>query len=171
MTNKYIVLNKAVADWHQDRDTVSGSTIVHQFGKLAEEAMSEVCSAIRDGKVSELVDGIGDSMVVLNCMIQQISYNPADVITELPNEKSDEPEEVVIMDYVSSFGDIFHPIARGKGNAAILEAMQVFYTNLYVLALEFDLDPYECYAVAYNEIKDRKGKMIANVFVKESDID
>ena len=171
MTNKYIVLNKAVGQWHQDRDTVNGSTIVHQFGKLAEEAMSEVCRAIREENVSELIDGIGDSMVVLNCMIQQIGYSPDHVITELPHEKSSEPEEVVVMDFVSSFGDIFHPIARGKGNDVILEAMQVFYTNLYVLAIEFDVDPYTCYAVAYNEIKNRKGKMINNVFVKESDLD
>ncbi len=42
---------------------------------------------------------------------------------------------------------------------------------MVILAMQEDLDITECIEMAYNEIKDRKGKMINGVFVKEADID
>lgn len=41
---------------------------------------------------------------------------------------------------------------------------------LQILCLQLSLDFNECLQLAYNEIKDRKGKMIDGVFVKESDL-
>ena len=41
---------------------------------------------------------------------------------------------------------------------------------LTILSMQLDLDIEECIATAYEEIKDRKGKMIDGVFVKEEDL-
>lgn len=38
------------------------------------------------------------------------------------------------------------------------------------LSMQLDLDITECLEIAYNEIKDRKGKLINGVFVKEDDL-
>lgn len=38
------------------------------------------------------------------------------------------------------------------------------------LSMQLDLDITECLETAYNEIKDRKGKLINGVFVKEDDL-
>lgn len=38
------------------------------------------------------------------------------------------------------------------------------------LSMQLDLDITECLEIAYNEIKDRKGKLIDGVFVKEDDL-
>lgn len=42
--------------------------------------------------------------------------------------------------------------------------------TLIILAIQNDMDLYECLNTAYNEIKGRKGKTINGVFVKESDL-
>lgn len=42
--------------------------------------------------------------------------------------------------------------------------------TLIILALQSDMDIYECLNVAYDEIKDRTGKMVNGVFVKSSDL-
>lgn len=41
---------------------------------------------------------------------------------------------------------------------------------LVVLCTQLGVDYDECVRMAYNEIKDRKGKMIDGVYVKESDL-
>lgn len=42
--------------------------------------------------------------------------------------------------------------------------------TLIILAIQNDMDIYECLNTAYDEIKGRKGKMVNGVFVKESDL-
>ena len=41
--------------------------------------------------------------------------------------------------------------------------------TLIILAMQNDMDLYDCLNTAYKEIADRKGKTINGVFVKESD--
>jgi len=41
--------------------------------------------------------------------------------------------------------------------------------TLICISMQLDLDFNQCLNYAYNEIKDRKGKMINGVFVKEQD--
>ncbi len=169
-------LNQLVAQWHIDRDTVHGSTIVHQYGKLSEEIMGELADAIYQDDMHALKDAIGDAQVVLNCIIQQVGYNPNDVLILLPSEESMHTYHEVLLHLVSAFGNLFAPIARGKSNDVILEAIQVVYVNLVVLAERYDLCPVECYRVAWEGedgtqgIQHRKGKMINNIFVKEDDL-
>ena len=44
------------------------------------------------------------------------------------------------------------------------------YVVMTILSLQLGLDIEDCVQKAYNEIKERKGKMINGVFVKESDL-
>ena len=41
---------------------------------------------------------------------------------------------------------------------------------LTLIARQFGTNLEECYSLAYNEIKDRKGRMINGTFVKEQDL-
>lgn len=41
--------------------------------------------------------------------------------------------------------------------------------TLIILAAQHDLDVSECLAVAYDDIKDRKGVMLDGVFIKDTD--
>ena len=42
--------------------------------------------------------------------------------------------------------------------------------TLIILAMQNNMDLYECLNQAYSEIKNRQGKMINGVFVKEADL-
>ncbi|MDG0921657.1 hypothetical protein P6Y11_12995, partial [Enterococcus faecalis] len=42
--------------------------------------------------------------------------------------------------------------------------------TLIILAMQNNMDLYECLNQAYSEIKNRKGKMVNGVFVKEADL-
>lgn len=42
--------------------------------------------------------------------------------------------------------------------------------TLIILAMQNDMDLYECLNQAYSEIKNRQGEMVNGVFVKESDL-
>lgn len=52
----------------------------------------------------------------------------------------------------------------------IIDSIGDIYVVLTILAMQLNLDIEECIEQAYYEIKDRKGKMVNGVFVKESDL-
>lgn len=60
-------------------------------------------------------------------------------------------------------------MAKGKPEL-IKDALGDMYVVMTILAMQMNIDINECIDIAYNEIKDRKGKMIDGVFVKESDL-
>lgn len=53
---------------------------------------------------------------------------------------------------------------------ALKDAIGDTLVTIIVLAHQLDLDVTECLGIAYNEIKNRKGKMINGTFVKEGDL-
>ena len=70
---------------------------------------------------------------------------------------------------VEEFGELGEGMAKGK-HELIKDALGDMYVVMTILAMQMDIDINECIDIAYNEIKDRKGKMIDGVFVKESDL-
>lgn len=54
--------------------------------------------------------------------------------------------------------------------AALKDAIGDTLVTIIVLAHQLDLDVTECLGIAYEEIKNRKGKMINGTFVKEDDL-
>lgn len=60
--------------------------------------------------------------------------------------------------------------AMNKSNrVGIVDGIGDAFVVLVILSLQLDLDIAYCVQMAYNEIKDRRGRMINGVFVKESD--
>ena len=54
--------------------------------------------------------------------------------------------------------------------AALKDAIGDTLVTIIVLAYQLDLDVTECLSIAYDEIKNRKRKMINGTFVKEEDL-
>ncbi|GGP13516.1 MazG-like family protein [Oceanobacillus neutriphilus] len=66
-------------------------------------------------------------------------------------------------------GELFEGFA--KGNEDLLkDAIGDMYVVLTILSQQRGFTIEECIDLAYEEIKDRKGKMIDGVFVKEADL-
>ncbi|MGP6408660.1 MazG-like family protein [Streptococcus dysgalactiae subsp. equisimilis] len=53
---------------------------------------------------------------------------------------------------------------------ALVDAIGDSLVTLIVLSRQLNIDPVKSLEVAYNEIKNRKGKMINGTFVKEEDL-
>lgn len=67
------------------------------------------------------------------------------------------------------FGELFEGLAKGD-EALTKDALGDMYVVMTILSQQLGFDIEECIGIAYEEIKDRKGRMIDGVFVKESDL-
>lgn len=66
-------------------------------------------------------------------------------------------------------GELASGMARND-TELIVDSVGDTLVVLIGLCMQLDLDITESLEIAYNEIKDRKGKLINGVFVKESDL-
>lgn len=66
-------------------------------------------------------------------------------------------------------GELAGGIARGDLDI-VADSIGDMVVVLVGLCTQLEIDIKECIALAYNEIKDRRGKVINGVFVKEEDL-
>lgn len=70
---------------------------------------------------------------------------------------------------VEELGELAEGMAKDKPDM-IKDSIGDMYVVLTILSMQMGLDIEGCISLAYQEIKDRKGKMIDGVFVKEEDL-
>jgi NTP pyrophosphatase (non-canonical NTP hydrolase) len=68
---------------------------------------------------------------------------------------------------IEEAGELAGNIARGKDVRDDIGDMMVVLVNI---ATRNGYDLYDCLEVAWDDIKDRKGKMVDGVFIKEVDL-
>ena len=66
-------------------------------------------------------------------------------------------------------GELAEGINKNKKDL-IVDSIGDVYVVLVILCMQLDLDINDCIKVAYEEIKDRKGKLVNGLFVKEEDL-
>ena len=181
LQQKFSTLVKNVYDWAEARgiyDPTDGSRQYDQAVKLIEE-LGEMASGIKKNKRDVVQDSLGDIMVVIINVFYLGKYGTLD-ISKLPTNvdfnwsTTLEKEEIVkqneefftrLCKYLAaviessrqSMGVNFALIQNVIDCLFILEELQGFET---LSSLE----------MAWDTIKDRKGKMVNGVFVKEEDL-
>jgi NTP pyrophosphatase (non-canonical NTP hydrolase) len=70
---------------------------------------------------------------------------------------------------VEEVGEVAAALARNDQDA-LRDGIGDVVVTLIILALQNDMDLYECLNFAYDEIKERTGKLVNGVFVKSSDL-
>ncbi|WP_333781040.1 helix-turn-helix domain-containing protein [Streptococcus thermophilus] len=65
---------------------------------------------------------------------------------------------------------LLKPTKFNEPQTALKDAIGDTLVTIIVLAHQLDLDVTECLNIAYEEIKNRKGKIVNGTFVKESDL-
>lgn len=70
---------------------------------------------------------------------------------------------------VEETGEVAAALARNDQDA-LRDGIGDVAVTLIILALQNDMDLYECLNFAYDEIKGRTGNMVNGVFVKSSDL-
>ncbi|WP_288063133.1 MazG-like family protein [Rodentibacter caecimuris] len=163
-------LIKNIELWAEDRNLIEGSTPQKQFIKLMEE-FGELCSGVSKNKVDVVKDSIGDCFVVLTILNAQYR-----VESTKPNSHQShllEPTghfgahtlDEAILRAAAKIGQMANPSTR-NGDWDV----NALVNYLFLIAKMADLDFKECIQHAYDQIKNRKGKMIDGVFVKEGDL-
>lgn len=66
-------------------------------------------------------------------------------------------------------GEVAAGLARGNIDE-VKDGIGDVVVVLTILSMQLGTSIEECTTIAYNEIKDRRGKLIDGVFVKESDL-
>jgi|SRR5690625_1245398 len=67
------------------------------------------------------------------------------------------------------YGELCESFLKGYPDATE-DAIGDMYVVLTILCLQLDLDIEDCIEMAYEEIRDRKGKLVNGSFVKDSDL-
>ena len=67
------------------------------------------------------------------------------------------------------FGELCQGLAKGNRDL-VIDSIGDMFVVLTILSQQLGVNIEYCIGAAYEEIKDRKGKMINGVFVKESDL-
>lgn len=67
------------------------------------------------------------------------------------------------------FGELCKGLAKDKEDES-KDAIGDMFVVLTILSMQMGTSLEDCAALAYEEIKDRKGKMVNGVFIKESDL-
>lgn len=67
------------------------------------------------------------------------------------------------------FGEMFEGMAKDN-EELIKDALGDMYVVMTILSEQLGFTIEECIEIAYAEIKDRKGRMVDGVFVKEADL-
>jgi len=63
-------------------------------------------------------------------------------------------------------GELASAVAK-KNEDATIDAIGDVLVTIIILSYQLELNPWECLETAYEEIKNRKGKTIDGVFIKE----
>lgn len=68
------------------------------------------------------------------------------------------------------FGELCQGMAKNKPDQ-IEDSIGDMYVVMTILSMQLGVSIEDCILGAYEEIKDRRGKMVNGVFVKESDLE
>ena len=163
-------LIKNIEQWAEDRNLIEGSTPQKQFIKLMEE-FGELCSGVSKNKIDVIEDSIGDCFVVLTIINAQYrnksikaNANQSHLLEPTGHFTAKSMEEALLRT-AAKIGN-FANITTSPDDWDINSLANYLFLVSKMAAVDFK----DCIWHAYDQIKDRKGRMIDGVFVKESDL-
>ena len=168
-------LNQKIIDWAKERGIDKNGTVEGQVIKTVEE-MSELIKGICKDDIDLIKDSIGYVYVTL-VVGNMLSKKSIDIYKTVKIRKEyydnfkffkfeDEYEETIRL--LKGVLDVIYYILTDKSYNKKTIGGTVSW--LLDIAHTYNTTLEECVELAYNEIKDRKGKMVDGMFVKEGDL-
>lgn len=159
-----IDLTEKIEQWAEDRNLHTANP-VKQYDKLVEE-FGELMKGINKQDMDMIKDSIGDMYVVMVIMSMQTNSSMVKLLEDGGIETVRPTHDTV--EYMLMLSDLGQILSDGIS----FVIPQIFEINKQLIRTsgEYYLDFTDCVALAYDEIKDRKGKMIDGKFVKEADL-
>lgn len=154
-----------VKQWFIDRDLENGGRLDKQSLKLSEE-FGELCAGYLKKNEELIKDSIGDCAVVIVGLGLLIKEDVDSIFEESENDR----------DVMTCFGFLNQNISDFQlcedfcdlNLSGLYLSRTIYWLKSLSTALGYDFE--ECFELAYQEIKDRKGKWIDGSFVKEEDL-
>lgn len=127
------------------------------------EEFGELNSSIVRNDKDGVIDAIGDMMVVMIIYCQQMGFDSKELFEDKVNKNnfSRSLDTCLWLDFVAQ--EFLHAIHSIRYIRSII-------VDLQVIAERYDTNLKDCLQSAYNIIKDRRGKMVNGVFIKEEDL-
>ena len=156
-----------VKQWFIDRDLENGGRLDKQSLKLSEE-FGELCAGYLKKNEQLTKDSIGDCAVVIVGLALLVKEDVQEIFDDsIIILKEDVPDYFKDLNkYISSFQTFYSWEETSMSKMYLSFAVDSLKTISIALGYDFD----ECFELAYQEIKDRKGKWIDGTFVKEEDL-
>jgi NTP pyrophosphatase (non-canonical NTP hydrolase) len=148
-------LAEAIVIWAEARSIHKPECIEKQTIKVFEE-FGELCKAILKDDVPEIIDSIGDTLVTLIILNRQMGR---DII----NNTDEYLEGIAFRAKHNSMRGIIKTFTRCVSS----DDIGIAQGRIIMLAHKLGYDPEHCLRIAWNEIKDRKGKTVDGVFHKD----
>ena len=160
-----------VKQWFIDRDLENGGRLDKQSLKLSEE-FGELCAGYLKKNEKLTKDSIGDCAVVIVGLTLLIKEDVHKIFNEVFSDEVLSDEYYVIECLVFLNRAISNiQLSNGFTNREIYIvdlSRSIYWLKSISNALGYNFE--ECFELAYQEIKDRKGRWIDGSFVKEEDL-
>lgn len=154
-----------------------------QMQKLNEE-WGELNAGKAKTDQAMLFDSIGDVMVVLTILSQQMKFEKIERMIDPTNNganyyiQNEVATDLLLLYGTKEIGmianrmiDIIHNTGIINSRTAIQFHIRNLTGVLYKIAVNEGTDINTCFEIAWNEIKNRQGKMVDGVFVKAADLE
>lgn len=160
-----------VKQWFNDRDLENGGRLDKQSLKLSEE-FGELCAGYLKKNEQLMKDSIGDCAVVIVGLALLIKDDVHKIFNEVFSDEVFSDEYYVIECLVFLNRSISNiQLSNGFTNKDIYIidlSRSIYWLKSISKSLGYSFE--ECFELAYQEIKDRKGRWIDGSFVKEEEL-
>ena len=156
-----------VKQWFIDRDLENGGRLDKQSLKLSEE-FGELCAGYLKKNEKLTKDSIGDCAVVIVGLALLIKEDVQKIFEESQKVKRQDVAECLkwLNSNISEFQLTHDLVSKAVCRNNLVSS--IGYLKLISNTLGYSFE--ECFELAYQEIKDRKGKWIDGCFVKEEEL-
>lgn len=161
-----------VKQWAVDRNLIKGSKPEAQCIKLIEE-YGELARGIAKKDEALIKDSIGDTLVVCIILAVQLgsdNFNIDTVTFERFDVDTIGVREKLVMRGSTELGAISYFInVTNRDTDRCIGNIYALCDTLADIAYSYKWSLVDCLEAAYNEIKDRKGRLVDGIWIKEGD--
>lgn len=155
-------LETLTVQWSHDRGITTNGKSTTQMCKLMSE-FGELCGNLHEGK--DIKDDIGDMMVVFTNISRLMDLG---ILEDCKPNFEDTREGILILG--KYLGDLADNIIKDEKEDARTNIGNCIYQLIILATYVCQTDLAECWEIAYNDIKDRKGFLTPDgTFIKDSD--
>ena len=159
-----------IQEWAKEREIYEQLTPFDELLKTHEE-VGELIKACYDDDKPAIQDALGDTMI---CLINYCYFANEDITKAINKARIQQsqthlPRTVLAIEVNRNLSKLLTDEYMGDidGIIYILHHLQHIFEYIWAITLLEDTTIEECLNLAYNEIKNRKGKIINGKFIKE----